>query len=132
MAGDALAIKIHIPLGYFFDNHMHIMSGNCAPLPVVWEKFKSVVKPNREDINFLSKVALGSGARLQVKDTYSIAKKAVKDLDNFFEKHADEKFLLDYYDCLNSKNRPFTLQFVMMMDMDYTHIEGYYGQTLYH
>jgi hypothetical protein len=134
MTGDARTIKIHLPLGYFFDNHMHIMSGNCAPLPLIWDKIPglNIVKPDRENVNFLSKKLLGSGGRLQSQDTYSISKKAVEDLDSFFEKHADEEYLLDYYDCLNSKNRPFTLQFVMTMDMDYTHIAGYYGQMLYH
>jgi hypothetical protein len=132
--GDAISIRIQMPLGYFFDNHMHIMSGNCSPLPVIWYKNFAIdfTKPNRLDIDLLGAFVLGSGGRLQYKNTGSIAKRAVEELDTFFEKCQDEKFLYDYNDFLNGRGTPFTLQFVMSMDMDYTHIEGYYGQMLYH
>lgn len=70
------------------DSHMHIQSGACAPLPLVYNQLAPKIKFNpkgtpglrsRSWIDGIGKVVLGDGGKLQTLDTTKIGNRSVAD-----------------------------------------------------
>jgi predicted TIM-barrel fold metal-dependent hydrolase len=159
------------------DSHMHIQSGACAPLPLLYNQLASKIKFNpkgtpglrsRAWIDGISMVVLGNGGRLQTLDCIKIGDRAVKDnfqtylnLKNsrdFCRPEATEApfaaadatdvhtvYIKDKsksIELLSGKSYHIIIQeaddfvfcpmMVMPMDMEYAHIAGYDGRTIYH
>jgi len=135
MSGICRSVKPFIYFPCFFDSHIHIQSGNCTPLPIMWIKIPGLTKlePGRESVNTLSEGALGKGGHTLSSSTVEIADKAIASLNAFLQLRREEEFLNCYNNLFTSGSEvPFACMFVMTMDMEYAHIAGYDGQTIYH
>jgi|WetSurMetagenome_2_1015567.scaffolds.fasta_scaffold35203_2 predicted TIM-barrel fold metal-dependent hydrolase len=109
------------------DSHSHIENGACAPLPLLWDKLPLRPHFDRGTIDGLAKVIKRSTGVLQVKSTTEIGKCAVDAIDEAFGPKGTI-VQSDHY----KKADLFTFLVIMMMDMEYAHIAGYEGQTIYH
>jgi len=119
----------------YFDCHIHIQSGNCTPLPIMWIKVSGMttIKPDREAVNIFSQLALGAGGDTLKSSTAKIADKAIASLNHFLELRKEDKALFCYKDLYTGSSiPPLAMLFAMTMDMEYAHIAGYEGQTIYH
>jgi predicted TIM-barrel fold metal-dependent hydrolase len=117
-----------VPLLYcIVDSHSHIENGACAPLPLLWDKIPMQPHIGRKVLDRLAKIIKRSTGVLQVKSTTEIGKCAVEAIDETFGPKGNIR-QSDHY-----KNADlFTFLVTMMMDMEYAHIAGYKGQTIYH
>jgi len=114
---------------------MHIQSGNCTPLPIMWIKIPGLTKlePGRDSVNTLSEGALGKGGHTLSSSTVEIADKAIAALNAFLDLRREEKALNCYRNLYaGTPEPPLACMFAMTMDMEYAHIAGYDGQTIYH
>ena len=114
------------------DSHMHIENGACTPLPLLWDKNELIRGWKRKTIDFLSEkvghfIGLDEGGKLQVMSTVSIADRAVRDSDLTFA--PDGPIMSSEFFKTTDFFGP---MIVMPMDMEYAHIAGYDGQTIYH
>ncbi len=157
------------------DSHMHIQSGACAPLPLIYNQLPAnpksipVVKTRAAITGFLSsKLAdlipgmppMRDGGRLGNKDTSQIGDRSIADNHETYMYLTDSyKFAVKenisfapanrtavstppvrdnqtYLSAPSDENEDdgyvFTPMIVMPMDMEYAHIAGYDGQTIYH
>ena len=118
------------------DSHMHIENGACTPLPLLWDKQELIRGWERKAIDnasskgvlgFVASFAIGEGGKIQVRSTVAIADRAVRDSDLTFAPDgpimSSEFFKMADF---------FSPMIVMPMDMEYAHIAGYEGQTIYH
>jgi uncharacterized protein (TIGR02594 family) len=108
-----------------FDVHMHIMSGHCTPLPLVWKQAEDEIGISVKIGRKLSDVVsdfLDLG--IQEKRTDEIGLKVVKANKKTYETFQTE--LPEY-----GKYKLFTPMVVLPMDMEYAHIDGYDGKTIY-
>lgn len=114
------------------DSHMHIENGACTPLPLLWDKSDIINGWKRKTIDFLGQkaghlIGMGEGGKLQVMSTVAIGDQAVRDSDLTFA--ADGTIMSSEF----FKNTDFLSPLIVMpMDMEYAHIAGYDGQTIYH
>jgi predicted TIM-barrel fold metal-dependent hydrolase len=122
------------------DSHMHIMNGACTPLPLLWDKSNLIKGWERKFIDgagvitdWLEKLSfhiipiLGESGSIQVMKTVDIGGRAVCDNKATFA--LGSKILLSE----TYKNADFfSIMIAMPMDMEYAHIAGYEGQTIYH
>ena len=114
------------------DSHIHIENGACTPLPLLWDKNELIRGWKRKTIDFLGEkvghfIGLGEGGKLQVMSTVSIADRAVRDNDLTFS--PDGRIMSsDFF----RHSDFFSPMIIMPMDMEYAHIAGYDGQTIYH
>jgi len=114
-------IIYYIKLECIIDSHMHIMSGHCTPLPIVWKLlqdnlFGINIHPPRPDINVGAYVRyLGA---MQKESTSEIAEKALELNDKSYDRDWDKCILL-------------TPMVALTMDMEYAHIDGYKGKKIY-
>lgn len=121
----------------FLDAHMHIQSGACAPLPIMWCKVKSLgtIKPTRDTTDTLTAIVLGEGGRTNNSTTGEIAAYAVAELDAFMRLRTSEKLMNRYKNLLTEEGDPdkppVSILFAMTMDMEYAHIAGYDGERIY-
>lgn len=104
-----------------FDGHMHIMSGHCTPIPLLWNQIKIKLRRTNidrpKDFKFLG--GLSRGAAKGAMDTIQIADDAI---DQSREVHSRE----------NKKNQKILTPLVAMaMDMSYSHVDGYKGLPVY-
>lgn len=131
------------------DGHMHIQSGACAPLPLLYNQLVAKIKFNprntpglrsRKWIDGIGKVILGDGGRLQVLDSVKIAGRSISDnSETYLNLKNSYDFGFDQSRLIASANKKykendyvFCPMFVMPMDMEYAHIAGYDGQPIYH
>ncbi len=119
------------------DGHAHIENGACAPLPLLWDKFPDKIRKlhlQRDAIDSLSLILMRSTGKVQTKSTFKIGAMAVDENENAFA--ADTligKSKLYGSPQADSKIRDFySFLIILMMDMEYAHIAGLYGQTIYH
>ncbi len=114
-------IIYYTKLECIIDSHMHIMSGHCTPLPILWgllhDKISiSLTRPGRREI------ILGAYIKyvgdIQQKSTKKIAEDALKLNEASYER--------DWYKCIL-----LTPMVVLTMDMEYAHINGYKGEKIY-
>lgn len=110
------------------DAHMHIMSGHCTPLPLVWKKIEDNV--HLWGLKVLAKGAAilrigGSIKNLGIaqRNTYEIGVKALENNQRTYEKFQTQ--FPEY-----KKHQLYTPMVVLPMDMEYAHIEGYNGKTI--
>ena len=111
----------------FVDSHSHIENGACAPLPLIWGKTDPAPHFQRKWLDRLAKIIMSSTGHLQVKSTTEIGNCAVTAINDTFGLKS-EIGQSDHY-----KNSDlFTMMVIQMMDMEYAHIAGFNGQTIYH
>ena len=132
-SGISLTIIIPTPR-CILDGHSHIENGACAPLPLLWDKLPFKPKLQRDTIDSLSLALKRSTGRVQTKSTFDIGVLAVEDNEKAFAVDTvigktklygspqDDSKIRDFY----------SLLVILMMDMEYAHIAGLYGQTIYH
>ena len=156
---------------------MHIQSGACAPLPLVYNQLASKIKFSPKEtpglrtrtwIDSIGSIVLGDGGKLQKLDSIKIGDRSVQDnsktylkLKNsydFCKEEAIDKSVAPsdatyvYTESMKEKGESirlssgksytivieepddlvFSPMIVMPMDMEYAHIAGYDGQTIYH
>ena len=117
------------------DSHMHVMSGHCTPLPLVWDKTPLPIKPKRKTIDGLDRITdmwlfqrlevtrgLGEMTKVQRKSTWEIGIEAVSRNHIFYYNEIYRGVALDGL---------YTPMIVMPMDMEYAHINGYNGEPIY-
>lgn len=125
------------------DGHAHIENGACAPLPLLWDKSWLIRGKTRKQIDdsstkgwkgTLFSLLKGEAGSVQVMSTFNIGGRAVDDNENTFAPEtligsselygspSGEAKIRDFYSFL----------VIQMMDMEYAHIAGLYGQTIYH
>jgi predicted TIM-barrel fold metal-dependent hydrolase len=109
------------------DSHSHIENGACAPLPLLWDKLPLQPHLERKWIDKLAKVVKSSTGHLQVKSTTEIGNCAVAAIDETF----GLKSIIGQSDLYRDSDL-FTFLVMQMMDMEYAHLAGYSGQTIYH
>jgi len=101
----------------------------------MWIKIPGLttLEPGRDSVNALSEGALGKGGHTLSSSTVEIADKAVAALNAFLDLRKEEKSLNCYRNLYaGTPEPPFACMFAMTMDMEYAHIAGYDGQTIYH
>ncbi|MBC2695369.1 MAG: amidohydrolase family protein [Desulfobacteraceae bacterium] len=110
------------------DSHMHINSGNCAPLPLLWDKVPTFdfFKPKRSIINWFAERVKEQVSKVQPNETNEIGDNAVRDNESTFEKN-----IYKDYKKKDMGNILYTPMVVMPMDMEYAHIDGYKGEKIY-
>ena len=115
---------------------MHIENGACTPLPLLWDKSRFMRGKTREQINqsategikgWVASFVIGSAGYLQIRSTVEIGTIAVEENNSAYAIGGPVR-KSEYY--MNSELM--TPMIVMPMDMDYAHIAGYDGQTIYH
>jgi predicted TIM-barrel fold metal-dependent hydrolase len=125
------------------DGHSHIENGACAPLPLLWDKSWLIRGKTRKQIDDSSTKGLkgtlfsmlkGEAGPVQVMSTFDIGTRAVNDNKNAFAVDTlIGKSKLYGSPIPDSKARDFySFLIILMMDMEYAHIAGLYGQTIYH
>lgn len=133
--GENLSIIIPSPR-CVVDGHSHIENGACAPLPLLWDKNWLIRGKEREEIDTMStkgikgllfKILKGQAGIVQVKSTAEIGSFAVSEQVKTFNINGT----IGQSDLYKNSDL-FTLLVIMMMDMEYAHIAGYSGQTIYH
>jgi hypothetical protein len=123
--GEHLTVIIQSPR-CIADSHAHIENGACAPLPLLWDQ-SFVPDVERKTLNGLAWAFKNSAGNLQVKSTTEIGNCAVKEIDAAFRPKSDIGKSELY------KNSDlYSLLVIQMMDMEYAHITGFNGQTIYH
>lgn len=150
------------------DSHMHIMSGNCSPLPFLWKQLADKTIALVEAFHLQRTTIEGAGLLIgEFSDFFNISrdqvevpgtggtetesrrhafrqsvpesgKSTLKIADGFIKKrHKDvyghmlkEKF---YEDAQAHEDKPrlFLLCMAMPMDMEFAHLDGYYGLKVY-
>ncbi len=120
------------------DAHMHIQSGACLPLPLMYSQVKdkkgiNVYGRQRTTINRLAWFA-GAGGRLSRQSTVDIGSRAIEENNATYPTSPISYAFQEDGEVahLHEGNRLFTPMIVMPMDMEYAHIAGYDGQTIYH
>jgi predicted TIM-barrel fold metal-dependent hydrolase len=108
------------------DSHAHIENGACVPLPLLWDK-SFVPDVERKTLNGLAWAFKNSAGNLQVKSTAEIGNCVVKEIDAAFGPKSD----IGKSEWYKNSNL-FTLLVIQMMDMEYAHLMGFNGQTIYH
>lgn len=125
------------------DCHAHIENGACAPLPLLWDKSWLIRGQTRKQIDDSSTKGIkgtlfsllkGDAGPVQVLSTFNIGGRAINDNENAFAPDTiigkSELYALK---SLNLPGRDFySFLVIQMMDMEYGHIAGYDGQTIYH
>jgi hypothetical protein len=161
LCGGMHQISVYRP-SVIIDSHMHIQSGNCAPLPFMWERL-SVLKYLKPPRWFIEGAGEYGGTFLDyilLKPVVGLAKKAIgatpDENGNFYRKSSfrqavpiSENPTLEIgKDFIIKKLGPVHEEFkrdeqyeglskliffsvVMTMDMEYAHIDGYYGIKVY-
>lgn len=144
------------------DSHMHIQSGNCAPLPFLWERL-SVLKYLKPPRWFIEGAGEYGGAFLDyilLKPLVGLGKIAIgsqpDENGNYYRRSSfrqavpisenptleiGKSFITKKLDPVNvafKRNEQYkdlsNLMFfcvVMTMDMEYAHLDGYYGIKVY-
>jgi len=114
-----------------FDCHIHIESGRCAPLPMVWNQlFLLEILKKRETILKFGKFTRFFGPLPINVEKLSI----VQNMPTYLIgcRHID-RIIKEIYNVFNEfESRNFFMPSVVMpMDMEYAHILGYYGIKIY-
>lgn len=125
------------------DAHSHMENGACAPLPLLWDKSWLIRGQTRSVIDEISTkgetgllffLMNGEAGTVQVMSTFDIGNRAVTDNEKTFDADSligNSKLYRSPYQ--GSKTRDFySFLVILMMDMEYAHIAGLYGQTIYH
>ncbi len=128
-AGKNLDCQLIFP-DLFIDAHMHIQSGRCTPLPVLWVQNSMVraMRLSRKSIEGavpVLKSNLSQIMNIQKKTTHQIGKIAVSQLA------ANLNYALGSYTVNQQKKTLLGIMAVLPMDMEYAHKDGYNGQTIY-
>ena len=111
----------------FVDSHAHIENGACAPLPLLWGKTDPLPRFSRKWLDGLAKIFMRSTGTLQVKSTAEIGTCAVAAVNDTFGMKSE----IGQSDLYKNSDL-FSLMVIQMMDMEYAHIAGFEGQTIYH
>lgn len=127
------------------DSHMHIQSGNCAPLPFFWGTLGPA-----EKVRMSRGVLEGAGKALKLTSeafmltfnlripgdnlgkTTSVSEKDTDKIGAAFMKKRNEVY--EYFKTDKLYRRVPHIEFpcfVMTMDMEYAHIDGYFGLKVY-
>ena len=139
-----ISLTIIIPSAHCIaDCHAHIENGACAPLPLLWDKSWMIRGRSRKTINdWSTKGAFGTLYSLLNGETGPVQILATSAIGDRAARENDEAFGLDTLigksrlyapSAPDSKVRDFySFIVVQMMDMEYAHIAGLDGQTIYH
>jgi hypothetical protein len=134
-SGDTFTVVIPSPR-CFVDSHSHIENGACAPLPLLWDQAIILRYLERKEIDdksskgafgLLFSALKGRAGKLQVQSTSKIGDELINEIDKTF----DGKSTLGQSEHYKYSNL-LSCAVVMTMDMEYAHIAGYNGQTIYH
>lgn len=129
-SGQKLTVIAPTPL-CIVDSHMHIENGATVPLPLLYNQIKETagIEPHfkRSTLDTLAKVIKRKAGVLQIKPTPEIGNIAVKENLRTFSSQS----LIGQSDIYRNSDF-FSPMIVMPMDMEYAHIAGYEGQTIYH
>jgi hypothetical protein len=120
----------------FVDSHSHIENGACAPLPLLWDQAIILRYLERKEIDDMSTKGVfgllfsalkGRAGQIQVQPTSKIGDILADAINQTFEGKSTlgQSEHYKFSDLLSCA-------VVMMMDMEYAHIAGYNGQTIYH
>ncbi len=161
LCGGMHQISIFRP-SVIIDSHMHIQSGNCAPLPFLWERL-SVLKYLKPSRWFIEGAGEYGGAFLDyilLKPLVGLGKRAIgaqpDENGNYYRRSSfrqavpisenptleiGKSFITKKLDPVNEafkrdehyKDLSNLMFFcvVMTMDMEYAHLDGYYGIKVY-
>lgn len=143
------------------DCHMHIESGNCAPLPFLWKRFGETMRLSRESIEgwggfagtaitggaFLFRVLLrdvapvpGTGGketqvrRSGLSQAIPESIKTTREIgDDFMKKryHDAHNHMLTKEKLYDGVSRLVSFCIPLTMDMEYAHVDGYFGLKIY-
>ena len=122
------------------DGHMHINSGACAPLPLLYKKgviFENTLSEivSRDALEALTALMYRKGVALQKRSTLKLGKIAARENENSYKGYSQstELFLhgLRKKENEEPERQLFTPMVVAMMDMEYAHIAGYAGEKIY-
>lgn len=121
-AGECPLVDLHPPV--FFDAHMHIQSGACAPLAPLHARMAGI------DLSRSTIDAAGTWWIMQKLATGKIGDISPKPTDEI------GRFVVDEYKKLSYLGTPAQSSFlgiciVLTMDMDFCHIDGYEGLSVY-
>ena len=133
-----------INLSWIIDSHMHIQCGYTCALPTLWAQNGLLnFLGDRKKVDFAASAT--AGGRIQGNPEYTIAKDILKEVK---QTYVDPEYLI-----ISSPYQPhvieqpnrlasaeeyknglplFTPMFVMTMDMEFAHLAGYEGSTIYH
>lgn len=122
------------------DGHMHINSGACAPLPLLYKKgviFENTLSEivSRDALEALTALMYRKGVGLQKRTTQGLGKVAAGVNENSYKGYSQSTDL--FLNWLKKKKNEgpeaqlFTPMVVAMMDMEYAHIAGYAGEKIY-
>jgi len=125
------------------DCHAHIENGACAPLPLLWDKSWLIRGQTRKQIDDSSTKGIkgtlfsllkGDAGPVQVLSTFNIGQRAITDNKQAFAPDTlIGKSKIYSPKSFNLPGRDFySFLVIQMMDMEYGHIAGYGGQTIYH
>jgi hypothetical protein len=155
MCGDQHTLSVFQP-SVIIDSHMHIESGHCATLPFVWsagpaalgafhraaEVSRGWVEGSGKTLGYLLEILLVPVHLLKLEKLYQ--KSAIRKLigmqelptnkigDAFIKER--KAVLEDFFmsECLYKGVSHLSLcSVVMTMDMEYAHVDGYYGLKIY-
>jgi hypothetical protein len=107
------------------DCHTHIESGDCVPLPLLWQR-DYIPDVDRKTLNFLVKIKMPAAGNLQVKSTAVIGSRLADEIKEAFSPQSIVG-QSDYYK--NCDVFPFAV--INMMDMEYAWLGGFEGQAIY-
>jgi hypothetical protein len=114
--------KILIDPDSIVDMHMHLQSGNCAPLPLLYGQVPLPIEgTGRGTLETLIEVFKHKAVH--------VSKMSIAEIADYVLKENREVFATDSKIVMNSEykraNGIYTLMFVQPMDMDFAHIAGY-------
>jgi predicted TIM-barrel fold metal-dependent hydrolase len=141
-SGTSLMVIIPSPR-CIVDGHSHIENGACAPLPLLWDKSWLIRGKTRKKIDdsstkgikgMLFSLLKGEAGPVQVMSTFDIGNRAVNDNEKAFAIDTPIGKSKLYGPPQGGPNARdfYSFLIVLMMDMEYGHISGLYGQTIYH
>jgi predicted TIM-barrel fold metal-dependent hydrolase len=107
------------------DGHMHINSGRCAPMPLLWEQIPVLgwIKTRRSIVEGAAYVVSVRAAKTQAKATDMVAVEAVALNQSAY---ADQTRFP-----IGATQQRLSPMIVMPMDMEFAHIDGYTGEHIY-
>jgi len=147
LCGGIHQISVYRP-SVIIDSHMHIQSGNCSTLPFLWKRIPirviRVAKPSRGVVDFMGKaigylgdlckqkITVGRVKKSGLRQTVPQAKKKTIQIgdDYIVKRNQAHAFFKKQWHYSGICHLVFS-GVVMTMDMEYAHVNGYFGLKVY-
>lgn len=130
----------YIKASCIIDGHMHINSGSCTPLPLLYAQVspglgqKPIIRKREALEAGLGVLGFKEGVEVQNESTASIADRAVNDNKILYQLVTNSHDFENpdrFEDIYENKTPVISPMIVAMMDMEYAHIAGYKGLPIY-